>query len=158
MDDNAVLPARNEGIARRALLAGIFGTAAAVVAVPKATAALKDSADAQAPVGGQTIEKTIYAVALPDGNFAYGYTPETPTIPGPTFEMVEGDTLRLRVINQTGRVVSAHPHGVDYEISSDGSLQTGTAIDIGGERTYVWGSHEGYMGEDGVYTPGTAGY
>ncbi|NHC14224.1 multicopper oxidase domain-containing protein [Motilibacter deserti] len=160
MEDTAVPPVRTDRFARRALLAGIVGTAAAAVAVPKVTAAAQDVSvkKGQAAVGGRTLDVTIYAVALPDGNFAYGYTPETASIPGPTLEMVEGDTLRLRVINQTGRVMSAHPHGVDYDIQSDGSLQTNTAIPAGEERTYIWRSHEGGMGADGVYTPGSAGY
>jgi hypothetical protein len=160
MDDTAAPPVRSDRIARRTLLAGLVGTAAAAVVVPKVAAAAQNASvgQAQAVAAAKTIDVTIYAVALPDGNYAYGYTPETASIPGPTLEMVEGDTLRLRVINRTGRVMSAHAHGVDYDIENDGTPATGSDIPVGGERTYVWRSHVGGVGEDGIYTPGTAGY
>jgi hypothetical protein len=161
MEDIAVEPVRSDRIARRTLLAGLVGTAAAAVVAPRVAAAAQGSSEAApgtAPAGGRLHEVTMYAVALADGNYAYGLTPETASIPGPTLELVEGDTLHLRVINQADRNLSAHAHGVDYDIDNDGTPQSGSDIAPGQERTYVWRSHTGYVGDDGVYVPGSAGY
>lgn len=159
MDAEIVDTPRGDLIARRTLLAGLVGTAAIAVAAPRARASSQvASKSVAAAASGELLELTLYAVALPDGNYAYGHTPETASIPGPTIEMVEGDTLHLRVINTTDQQLSAHAHGVDYTIENDGSPQTGTAIEAGAERTYVWRTHAAQANADGTYTTGSAGY
>ncbi|HVE92321.1 MAG TPA: multicopper oxidase domain-containing protein [Actinomycetota bacterium] len=107
---------------------------------------------------------TLYAVQLPpapDGSvrLAYGRTPETASIPGPTIELWEGDCLALTLVNdipeatlaemrkppgdgKTPLGVSAHPHGVKYRPNSDGipgnRWHEGSFVPPGQARTFVW--------------------
>ena len=58
--------------------------------------------------------------------------------------MTEGDTARLTLVNEIGRgMVSLHTHGVDYTITSDGTLKmTNKVADQGAKPqksyTYTW--------------------
>ena len=108
---------------------------------------------------------TLYAVQLPSAGkavrLAYGLTPQTASIPGPTIEMVEGDCLAITLVNDvpaatlaklrddpvlgrghhtTPLGVSLHVHGVKYTQASDGTIETGS-----------WGSVPGASG----HTPGS---
>jgi FtsP/CotA-like multicopper oxidase with cupredoxin domain len=50
--------------------------------------------------------------------------PDSPTIPGPTIVLNEGDEVFLTLQNKLGSgKVSVHPHGVHYDIISDGTLK-----------------------------------
>lgn len=124
--------------------------------------------DGRGPEGCVTATKslTMYAVQLPstaDGSvrLAYGRTPETASIPGPTIELIEGDCLALTLVNDipaptlealrddpltgdghTPLGVSAHPHGVKYRPDSDGipdnRWRGGSYVPPGEARTFLW--------------------
>lgn len=69
------------------------------------------------------------------------------TVPGPTIEVVEGDTVELTLVNELDVDVSVHVHGVHYDITSDGTRHTKSFAPPGGQYTYRW-----------FAAPGTAGY
>lgn len=147
MDNRA--PSR---LSRRSWLAGAAVAAVAPVAVasaagPTATAAL-----------GRTRRVTIYAEALPNGQFGYGLTPGGATVPGPLLEVYEGDTLEIELVNSTSQRLSIHPHGVNYDTDSDGSPLNGSFNEPGETRTYVWRTQAQYRAGGGFYMPGSAGY
>ncbi len=52
--------------------------------------------------------------------------------------------------------VSLHVHGVDYEISSDGTRQNKSAVEPGGTRVYTWRTHKPGRREDGTWRAGSA--
>lgn len=133
-----------------------------------------------------TTSVTLYAVQLPstaDGavRLAYGLTPETASIPGPTIELVEGDCLALTLVNDipastldtlrndplvgdahTPLGVSAHPHGVKYRPDSDGvpdnRWQDGSYVPPGEARTFLWfAAPRTHVGKR-VGSLGSAGY
>ncbi|MBY0475167.1 MAG: multicopper oxidase domain-containing protein [Nitrosomonas sp.] len=79
------------------------------------------------------------------------YSPEA-TIPGPTIELTEGDTVKISIQNAIpgnntpipgiSRQVSIHVHGVHYDILSDGTLKVinknfDEGAGAGLEETYV---------------------
>lgn len=127
---------------------------------------------------------TLHAVELPrtpsgEIRLAYGLTPETATIPGPTMEMFEGECLALTVVNNISAAtlaelrdhptlgsrdpdmplgVSLHVHGVKYTTFSDGTLETGSWVPPGGARTYTWYAAPLAATAGRVTGQGTAGY
>jgi manganese oxidase len=125
---------------------------------------LPTTARLQAPGPGEqacttpTRSRTLYAEERRNGRVAYGRTPERATIPGPTIQMTEGDCLEITLVNHTDRVVSLHPHGVDYTVASDGSPHTDSCVRPGRSRTYVWSTHSPQVRADGTVRPGSAGY
>jgi len=135
-------------VSRRALLGG----AAAGLAAPLAAPGFASAAE------GETRRLTMYAEKISDELYGYGLAPGEATVPGPVLEMWEGDTLEIDLVNTTDRVLSLHPHGVDYDVGSDGTLMNGTAVMPGQTRRYVWRSHVGYRRADGSWCDGTAGY
>ena len=139
---------------------GAFG-AAVIAAVAAAVVVPAIGQSPPAPAGPEacspTRTETLYAVQRP-GGLAYGRTPDTATIPGPTLEMTEGECLAVRLINRTGQPTSIHSHGVDYTIQSDGTPHSGSCTPDGEERTYVFQAHRPGERSDGTRDPGSAGY
>lgn len=143
-------------LSRRTLLAGTtVGIAAPIAAssvVPAASAAPR-----VAGKGGAVRQVTIYAEALPNGEYGYGLAPGKATIPGPLLEIWEGDTLEIELVNNTDQRLSIHPHGVNYEVASDGSPHNDSFNEPNETRTYTWRSQTAYQA-DGRWMPGSAGY
>ncbi|WP_125726957.1 multicopper oxidase domain-containing protein [Kibdelosporangium aridum] len=100
----------------------------------------------------------LYAEALPGDKFGYGLLPGKATIPGPTIEMMEGETLSIELVNNAGRPLSLHTHGVDYDVASDGTPMNGGVVQPGERRIYVWNSHRPFRRADGTLDGGSAGY
>ena len=112
---------------------------------------------------------TLYAQELErEGEqvrLAYGLTPETASIPGPTIELVEGECIAITLVNNVPAstlrdlrrryggdehlkpAVSIHPHGVKYRRDSDGTVESESFVPPGGSRVFRW-----------FAAPGTAGY
>ncbi|NHC47409.1 multicopper oxidase domain-containing protein [Motilibacter aurantiacus] len=149
---------------RRLLIGGLAGTAAAAVVLRPGLATGDDSAPAslgtvpRAGAGGTVREVTLYAVAGPGTRLAYGTTPENASIPGPTLEAIEGDELRVTLINTTTETVSLHAHGVDVPAADDGTPASGSVVAPGAQHTYVWRTHGPTQRADGTWEPGSAGY
>ena len=101
---------------------------------------------------------TLYAENLPNGDMGYGLEPGKATIPGPLIEMVEGETLEVELVNNSDVTASLHVHGVDYEVSSDGTRMNNSVVEPGGRRTYVWRTHAQGRRPGGTIEPGSAGY
>lgn len=129
---------------------------------------------------------TLHAVQLPaaaDGSvrLAYGLTPQTASIPGPTIELLEGDCLALTLVNDipaatleslrddpflgdghTPLGVSAHPHGVKYLPDSDGipgnRWQEDSFSPPGEARTFLWYAAPRVHAGNRVASLGSAGY
>ena len=126
---------------------------------------------------------TLYAVQLPSAGkavrLAYGLTPQTASIPGPTIEMVEGDCLAITLVNDVPAPtlaklrddpalgshshdmplgVSLHVHGVKYTQASDGTLETGSWVRPGSIRTYTWFAAPRASTAGRLTSQGTAGY
>lgn len=141
------------GLSRRAMLAGT----AAGIAVP---AVLTTGAAPNLAVAGigATRRVTIYAEALPNGLYGYGLAPGQATVPGPTLEIWEGDTLEIELVNTTTQRLSIHPHGVDYSVDSDGSPLNASFNNPGETRTYVWRTRAASPTDGRRYLPGSAGY
>jgi FtsP/CotA-like multicopper oxidase with cupredoxin domain len=177
MDETPATTPRSDRLTRRTLLTGLVGTAAVAVAAPRAFAADGGAAPAgqitavapnagtvrRAGAGGEERQVTLYAVKKGTDSankpiYAWGTSPETASIPGPTIEAVEGDTVRVKVINQTGVEMSLHVHGVDYTIEDDGTRANNGTVPVDGERTYVWRTHKPGPREDGSWRAGSAGY
>ncbi|PSJ18267.1 multicopper oxidase domain-containing protein [Nitrosomonas supralitoralis] len=93
------------------------------------------------------------------------YSPEA-TIPGPTIELTEGDTVKISIANAIpgnnifvpgiSKQVSIHVHGVHYDILSDGTLKVinknlDEGAGAGFEETYVVYEYQWNV------APGTAG-
>ncbi|AYY13165.1 copper oxidase [Actinobacteria bacterium YIM 96077] len=138
--------------------------ATASMAVPAIAAT---SADAAPPAAtsrgrgkgsGETRSITMYAEELDDGQIGYGLEPGEATIPGPILEMWEGDTLEIDLVNNTDERLSIHPHGVDYDVDSDGSPLNDSFNEPGERRTYVWTTREPFKGPKSMWMPGSAGY
>ncbi|MFI5937351.1 multicopper oxidase domain-containing protein [Actinoplanes sp. NPDC051494] len=154
------------GFSRRSLIAtGALGLAVPIAATQAWTDGRRSGVAAAALTGGQparadgAIKKvTIYAEALPGGLYGYGYAPGTATVPGPTLEMYEGDTLEITLVNATDQRLSIHPHGVDYSTDSDGAPFNNSFNAPGQTRTYVWRSHEMTAVAGRRFMPGSAGY
>ncbi|MEU3270343.1 multicopper oxidase domain-containing protein [Saccharomonospora sp. NPDC006951] len=147
-------------VSRRSMLAG---AAAAGFVVPAVMTGAGVGSAAGAPVRvGAAAPKvrrvTVYAEELPGNQFGYGLKPGEATIPGPILEIVEGDTLEITLVNNTDRRLSIHPHGVEYDTSSDGSPMNDSFNEPGEVRKYIWRSQGSVEAEDGRWLPGSAGY
>ncbi|NJQ00221.1 multicopper oxidase domain-containing protein [Streptomyces zingiberis] len=149
------------GVAAAAALAApaLAPTAtAASAATPAAAPARTNAAVRTAKAGGEERHLTLYAENLPGGQLGYGLKPGKATVPGPLLEMTEGDTLHIELVNLSDVTLSLHPHGVDYEITSDGTRMSGSTVDPGERYTYTWRTHEPGRRADGTWNPGSAGY
>jgi FtsP/CotA-like multicopper oxidase with cupredoxin domain len=100
----------------------------------------------------------MYAEELPGNQVGYGLAPGEATIPGPTLEIWEGDTLEIDLVNNTDQRLSIHPHGVDYDVDSDGSPMNDSFNEPGERRTYIWTSRTPFKAKGNMWMPGTAGY
>jgi manganese oxidase len=143
------------------------------------------STEAAAPEGCvvPTRHITLFAVEMPrergEVRLAYGLSPATASIPGPTIELWEGDCLALTLVNDIGEAtlaelrdfggdghtplgVSAHPHGVKYLPSSDGipanRWQPGSFVPPGQSRTFLWYAPPLATAGKRVGSQGSAGY
>ncbi len=149
-------------LTRRSVLAGAIASATAPAIAAGASAAAPGSATLPgariAEAGGQTHRVTIYAEALAGGRFGYGLAPGEATIPGPLLEIVEGDTLEIELVNTTDQRLSIHPHGVDYDVHSDGAPLNASYNEPGETRTYVWRTRERGSIGGRAWLPGSAGY
>ncbi|MBL8496265.1 copper oxidase [Nitrosomonas sp. JL21] len=98
-------------------------------------------------------------------NVTHRYSTEA-TIPGPTIELTEGDTVKISILNAIpgnnvpvpgiSKQVSIHVHGVHYDILSDGTLKVINKLfdegaGAGLEETYVVYEYKWNV------APGTAG-
>ncbi|MFD4475565.1 multicopper oxidase domain-containing protein [Streptomyces sp. NPDC058471] len=144
---------------RRMLVGGVAATAGvtslSLAAAPEASTA---EGPKTAPAGGEVRRIKMYAEKLPDGQMCYGLEKGKASIPGPLIELNEGDTLHIEFENTTDVDASLHVHGMDYEISSDGTRHTKSHVEPGGKRTYTWRTHAPGRRKDGTWRPGTAGY
>ncbi|MET9934235.1 MULTISPECIES: multicopper oxidase domain-containing protein [unclassified Streptomyces] len=111
-----------------------------------------------APAGGRVRHLKLYAEKLPDGRLGYGLEEGKATIPGPLIELNEGDTLHVEMENLTDADASLHVHGVDYEITSDGTRLSKSHVPPGETRTYTWRTHAPGRRKDGTWRAGSAGY
>jgi FtsP/CotA-like multicopper oxidase with cupredoxin domain len=116
------------------------------------------AADRQDPPHGGTRHITIYAEKISAQLVGYGLAPGKATVPGPVLEIWEGETLQIELVNTTDKTVSIHPHGVDYDVHSDGTDINDSVTPPGGRRTYVWRTHQQYRRKDGTWAEGSAGY
>ncbi|MGW3493454.1 multicopper oxidase domain-containing protein [Streptomyces sp. NPDC001020] len=112
----------------------------------------------RAPAGGKVRHITLYAEHLGHGQMGYGFKRGKATIPGPLIEINEGDTLHIEFVNTTDVTASLHVHGLDYEITSDGTSLSRSAVRPGGRHTYVWRTHTPGHRKDGTWREGSAGY
>ena len=141
----------------------LFGGAAAVAGMTSMSAAAPRRAVA-APKGkvakarNETRKMTLFIEELDDGQMGYGLEKGKATIPGPLIEMVEGDTLHIEVENTMDVAASLHVHGVDYDITSDGTRMNKSHVEPGEKRTYTWRTHAPGEREDGTWREGSAGY
>jgi FtsP/CotA-like multicopper oxidase with cupredoxin domain len=110
------------------------------------------------PSPGRHRKITMYAEKISGQLIGYGLTPGGATVPGPVLEMSEGDTLEIDLVNTTDKPVSLHPHGVDYDVNSDGTEMNNSVTSPGQRRTYVWRTHERYQRKDRTWAEGSAGY
>lgn len=101
-----------------------------------------------------------------DGNSVTDrYSPDA-TIPGPTIELTEGDTVYITLSNAIpgsdsfvpgiSKQISVHVHGVHYDILSDGTLKVINQIDDEGAGAGLVEKHIEYKYKWNV-APGTAG-
>ncbi|MDK1475758.1 multicopper oxidase domain-containing protein [Streptomyces sp. 549] len=132
------------------------GLASVSAAAPARSAAVADVRTA--PAGGRVRRLTMFAERLPGGRMGYGLEKGKATVPGPLIEINEGDTLHIEFENTMDVDASLHVHGVDYEISSDGTRQSRSHVPPGGRRTYTWRTHAPGRRKDGTWQPGSAGY
>jgi FtsP/CotA-like multicopper oxidase with cupredoxin domain len=144
---------------RRVLLGGAAVATSLSVApdaggATAATAALAKTA----PAGGEVRHIQLYAERLADGQMGYGFAKGAASVPGPLIELNEGDTAHITLENTTDVAVSLHVHGMDYEISSDGTKLTRSEVEPGGTRTYTWRTHAPGRRTDGTWRAGSAGY
>ena len=101
---------------------------------------------------------TLYAVTMKRGRIGYGLTPRSPSIPGPTITMTEGECVAVTLVNRTKKQVSTHAHGVDYTVASDGTPLNKSCVRPGRSRTLLWRTHAPGTRPDGTTRPGSAGY
>ncbi|WP_212915069.1 multicopper oxidase domain-containing protein [Streptomyces sp. TS71-3] len=135
-----------------------LGAVSATAAARPAAAAPAARTAATAPAGGEARHIKMYAEKLADGRMGYGFEKGKATVPGPLIELNEGDTLYIEFENTMDVAASLHVHGMDYEISSDGTAMTHSEVEPGGTRTYTWRTHAPGRREDGTWRAGTAGY
>ncbi|MGA5583185.1 multicopper oxidase domain-containing protein [Streptomyces thermodiastaticus] len=147
---------------RRVLGGAVAATSLSLAPDAVARAASKAPAAATslrtAPAGGEVRHLTLYAEQLADGRMGYGLARGKATVPGPLIELNEGDTLHIELVNTMDVAVSLHVHGLDYEITSDGTRMSSSHVEPGGTRTYTWRTHAPGRRADGTWRPGSAGY
>ncbi|MEU9760403.1 multicopper oxidase domain-containing protein [Streptomyces sp. NPDC047985] len=145
---------------RKLLVGG--GLAAATGATSMSLGAIEatsaEAAPRTAPAGGAVRRLRLYAEKLAGDQMGFGLAKGRATIPGPLIELNEGDTLHVELHNTTDAPVSLHPHGVDYDIASDGTRLNKSMAEPGGTRTYTWHTHAPSMRRDGTWQHGSAGY
>lgn len=149
------------GFNRRVLLGGAVAATSLSVAIETVGASGTASAAAQvrtAPAGGVVRHLKMYAEKLPDGQMGYGFEKGKASIPGPLIELNEGDTVHIEFENTMDVAASLHVHGLDYEISSDGTKLNKSDVEPGGTRTYTWRTHAPGARKDGTWRAGSAGY
>lgn len=151
-------------LSRRSLLIGagvvaaspaaalVLGSGGSVVAATPAAAA-----PAATAVSGTVRKITMYAERIDAKTVGYGLEPGKATVPGPILEMWEGETLEITLVNTTDQRLSIHPHGVNYDVNSDGSPFNDSFNEPGETRTYVW-STVPMRRDRGIWMPGSAGY
>ncbi|MFF8782022.1 multicopper oxidase domain-containing protein [Streptomyces sp. NPDC015140] len=148
------------GFNRRVLLGG--AAVATSLSIAPETAGAVDEAKAvsakTAPAGGAVRHIKMYAEKLPDGQMGYGFEKGKASVPGPLIELNEGDTLHIEFTNTMDVRASLHVHGLDYEISSDGTAMNKSDVEPGGTRTYTWRTHKPGRRADGTWRSGSAGY
>lgn len=101
---------------------------------------------------------SLFAEPMAGGRIGYGLTPKTPTIPGPTLEVIEGDCLAVQLTNDAAVPLSMHAHGVGYTVLSDGTPLNDSCVAPGRTRTFVFETHTPTARADGTIDPGSAGY
>ncbi|MDX3451571.1 multicopper oxidase domain-containing protein [Streptomyces sp. ME02-8801-2C] len=144
---------------RRVLLGGAAVATSLSVAPEAGGATAATTALARAaPAGGEVRHLRLYAERLADGQMGYGFARGTASVPGPLIELNEGDTAHITLENTTDVAVSLHVHGMDYEISSDGTKLSHSEVEPGGSRTYTWRTHAPGRRTDGTWRAGSAGY
>ena len=141
---------------RRHVLLGGAAVATSLSLAPEAASAAGPARTA--PAGGEVKRIKLYAEKLADGQMGYGLEKGKASIPGPLIELNEGDTLHIEFENTLDVPVSLHTHGLDYEISSDGTKRSGSEVEPGGTRTYTWRTHVPGRRKDGTWREGSAGY
>jgi FtsP/CotA-like multicopper oxidase with cupredoxin domain len=100
----------------------------------------------------------MHAEELPGNEIGYGLESEEATVPGPTLEMWEGDTLEVELTNNTDSRLSIHPHGVNYDTASDGSPLNNSFNEPGETRKYIWSTSAPSKAKGRLRMPGSAGY
>ncbi|EHY87960.1 putative multicopper oxidase [Saccharomonospora azurea NA-128] len=158
--EQARLP-QSQKVSRRSMLVGAAAGVVAPVAVSTlgaGSAAAQGRGKGRPGRTGETHRVTVYAEELPGGLYGYGLEPGKATVPGPVFEIWEGDTLEIELVNNTDRRLSIHPHGVNYDVASDGSPLNDSFNEPGETRTYVWSTSFQSEGPGGFWIPGSAGY
>ncbi|RAJ91452.1 multicopper oxidase [Streptomyces sp. PsTaAH-137] len=149
-------------LSRRMLIGGAVAATAGVtslsIGASAPPAAGADTPPRTAPAGGEVRRIKMYAEKLADGQLGYGFEKGKASVPGPLIELNEGDTLHIEFENLTDVDASLHVHGMDYEISSDGTRMNRSHVEPGGTRTYTWRTHAPGRRKDGTWRPGTAGY
>jgi FtsP/CotA-like multicopper oxidase with cupredoxin domain len=105
-----------------------------------------------------TDSTTLFVEKLAHHRIGYGLTPSTASVPGPTLTMTEGDCLAVTLVNDAGRRVGMHAHGVEYTPASDGTPLNASCVAPGRSRTYVFSAPGPSTRTDGTIDPGTAGY
>ncbi len=145
-------------LSRRALLAGPASSLPAPPPRSCSTAAVaprRRRDDRPLATGVRKI--TMYAERISDTLVGYGLERGKATVPGPILEMWEGETLEITLVNTTDKRLSIHPHGVNYDVNSDGSTFNNSFNEPGETRTYTWSTVK--MARDrGIWMPGSAGY
>src|SRR5688500_14055106 len=116
------------GFNRRVLLGGA-AVATSLSIAPEAVSAATPAKTA--PAGGEVRRVKMYAERLDGGQMGYGFEKGKASIPGPLIELNEGDTLHVEFENTMDVPVSLHVHGLDYEISSDGTKQNKSDVEPG---------------------------
>ncbi len=148
------------GLSRRMVLGGAavatVATSLSLVAAQDATSA--DSPVRTAPAGGEVKHLKLYIEKLADGSMGYGFEKGKASIPGPLIELNEGDTAHIEVENTMDVAASLHVHGLDYEISSDGTKLSRSQVEPGDTRMYTWRTHAPGRRKDGTWRAGSAGY
>ena len=147
------------GFNRRVLLGGA-AVATSLSLAPESVGTAEAAAEPAktAPAGGEVKRIKLYAEKLADGQMGYGYEKGKASIPGPLIELNEGDTIHIEFENTMDVAVSLHVHGLDYEITSDGTKQNKSDVEPGGTRTYTWRTHAPGRRKDGTWRAGSAGY
>src|SRR5690606_35052332 len=117
------------GFNRRVLLGGA-AVATSLSLAPEAVSA--PGPVRTAPAGGEVRRMKLDADRLAGGQMGYGLEKGKASVPGPLIELNEGDTLHIEFENTMDVPVSLHVHGLDYEISSDGTKQNKSDVPPGG--------------------------